>query len=221
MPADDAHPATGEEESRLLEILSVARSRGFLGPGEPIAHLRHAEGLAGVAEELLGYGGPEEFCDLGSGGGVPGLVLAVRWRSSEVVLIDAGRRRCDALREAVGFLGLAGRVEVVEGRAELIAHEDRWRERFPLVVARSFAQPAVTAEIAAGLVEVGGLLLVSEPPAGEGMTRWPEEKLATLGFGEAEIRRVEGLSAAAVHKISGADPRWPRRVGIPAKRPLW
>ncbi len=220
MPADELYDATGEE-ARLLEVLNVARSRGFLGPGEPIGHLRHAEGLAGIAEEVLGGGGPEEFCDLGSGGGVPGLVMAMRWRATEAVLIDAGRRRCDALREAVELLGLAGRVQVVEGRAEAVAHQDLWRERFPLVVARSFAQPPVTAEIATGLVEVGGFLLVSEPPAVGGPTRWLEEGLATLGFAPAETRRIEGLSAAVIHKVSAAEPRWPRRVGIPGKRPLW
>ena len=212
----------GSPEHRLLlAVLTAARERGFLGPGDPAAHLHHAVVMARVAEGALGADlGPESFCDLGTGGGVPGLVMAVRWPASRCTMVESSRRRCESLRESVGLLGVDDRVEIIEARAEEVARDERWRERFPLVVARSFGVPPVTAEVAAGLVEVGGLLVVSEAPEGAD-DRWPAGELGLLGFAGAEIARQQGASFAVVRKTEKVADRWPRRVGIPAKRPLW
>ncbi len=212
----------GAEVERLLVVLEGAREKGFLGPGDPLSHLRHAEGLARIIEAALGSGdGPGEFCDLGSGGGVPGLVMLCRWPGARCTLIEVGRRRCEALREALEVLGLCDRADVVEGRAEDVAREPDRREAFPVVVARSFGRPAVTAEVAAGLVAPGGVLVVSEPPDGGEAGRWPPSGLAMLGFGPARIAAAGGATAAVVEKQRCTDDRWPRRVGVPAKRPLW
>lgn len=218
----DRAPGAVPDAERLLGILENAKEKGFLGPGDLSAHLRHAEGLARIVEETLGSaGGPEELCDLGSGGGIPGLVMACRWPETCCTLIEVGHRRCEALREALEVLGVGDRVRVVEGRAEETAREADLREGFPVLVARSFGRPAVTAEIAAGLVAVGGILVVSDPPGGGEERRWPPEGLAQLGFGPARVMASGGATAAVVEKVSRIDDRWPRRVGVPAKRPLW
>ena len=106
------------------------------------------------------------------------------------VLLDAGQRRGEFLREGVERLDLGDRVEVGAGRAEVLAREPSLRAAFDLVVARSFGAPAVTAECAVGFLRAGGALVVTEPPASSGSTdRWPVEGLARLGFGPAlEIR---------------------------------
>jgi 16S rRNA (guanine527-N7)-methyltransferase len=156
--------------------------------------------------------------DLGSGGGVPGLVLAEARPELAVVLLDATRRRCRFLREAVAELDLGGRVEVVEERAESAARRPELRERIDVVVARSFGPPPVTAECAVGFLRVGGRLVVSEPP--DRAERWAEDGLEALGLTPAEHAGGPGASFAWFEK-QRADERWPRRVGIPAKRPLW
>ena len=66
------------------------------------------------------------------------------------------------------------------------------RESFDLVTARSFARPAVTAEIGAGLARPGGMMVVSEPPTGE--ARWPEAALADLGYGIGTAPVAERLA---------------------------
>ena len=76
-------------------------------------------------------------------------------------------------------------------RAEDVAHEPDLREAADLVTARSFAAPAITAEIATGLVAPGGWVIVSEPP-GSDPDRWPEADLAGFGFGPAEVQVVGG-----------------------------
>jgi 16S rRNA (guanine527-N7)-methyltransferase len=166
--------------------------------------------------------GTSSAVDLGTGGGLPGLVLAVlggpdrRWR-----LVDANRRRCAFLRGAVEDLGLAARVEVVEDRAEVVGRQPEHRGRADVVVVRSFGAPAVVAECAAPLLAVGGRLLVSEPPDGTILNRWPAEALAELGMSAAVLHEGGGAHLAAMTQLRPCPDRYPRRVGVPAKRPLF
>jgi 16S rRNA (guanine527-N7)-methyltransferase len=202
----------------LLEVLARARRRGFLGPGDPAGHLEHALGFAEVAEALVGRP-PERIADLGTGGGVPGLVLAWVWAEPTLVLVESSETRAGWLQGAAAELDLADRVEVCCRRAEDLAHEPEHRERFGLVTARSFGAPAVTAEVASGLVSVGGWLLVSEPP--EAADRWPARPLAELGLAAPELRGARGAHYAGLRKRAAAPARFPRRRGQAAKRPLW
>lgn len=163
---------------------------------------------------------PASFLDLGSGGGVPGLVLATEWPAAEGVLLDAGRRRGAHLQSACAELDLVGRVTVVVDRAETAARDDRWRGRFRLVVARGFGPPAVTAECAVGFLAVGGELVVSEPPGGD-LGRWDEAGLRQLGFAAPELVTGLGVSMVRLRLRHPVDARWPRRTGVPRRRPLW
>ena len=160
--------------------------------------------------------------DLGSGGGLPGLVLATYRPELELTLLEARQRACRFLREAVTALELA-RVAVVEARAEDAARRPDLRESFDAVVARSFGPPPVTAECAVGFVRTGGRLVVSEPPGDEERAdadRWPHSGLEELGLSPPAAGGGPGASFVLMEK-ERSDDRWPRRVGIPAKRPLW
>jgi 16S rRNA (guanine527-N7)-methyltransferase len=161
--------------------------------------------------------------DLGSGGGLPGLVVATYRPQVGLILLEARQRACRFLREAVDSLGLDG-VAVVEARAEEAARSPDLRERFDAVVARSFGPPAVTAECAVAFLVPGGRLVVSEPPGDEQpdltSSRWPAEGLGQLGLGPPEAGGAPEGSFVVLEKLRN-DDRWPRRVGIPAKRPLW
>lgn len=200
---------TGNE---LVDVLKKARELGFLGPGPVEAHIDHAELFVCAS----GSDNPDSVLDLGSGGGVPGLVLALHWRTSKFVLLDAAERRTNFLREAVATLGLNNRVTVVRGRAEEIGHLTEYRHSFDLVVARSFGSPAIVAECSAGFLKVGGRLVVSEPPGSVGQ-RWEEAGLAKVGLGPASS--ADGV--VVIRQESLCPERFPRRVGIPAKRPLF
>ena len=93
--------------------------------------------------------------------------------------------------------------------------------RVSLVVARSFASPAVTAEIGGAFVAIGGALVVSEPDAPDLPERWPAEQLGALGISPAELRRGPGVGIAILRRTEPVSDRWPRGAGTPAKRPLW
>lgn len=199
-------------------VLERSRRLGFLGPGSVRVQLEHALGFA------LGFEAPPaRFLDLGSGGGVPGLVLAVHWPEAVAVLLDASERRCAFLAEAVASLGCDDRVTVVRSRAERAGRREDLRARFDAVVARGFGPPAVTAECGAPFLVVGGHLVVSEPPGtdvrpAEG--RWPAAGLAVLGLraDRAWDRPFHYRSFVLERACPAA---YPRRDGVPAKRPLF
>lgn len=197
--------------SALVAQLERAQTTGFLGPGPVEDHLTHAQGfLAGVAAV---HG---RVIDLGSGGGIPGLVLAVARPDLEVVLLDARAKRCQFLREAVQALALTS-ASVVEGRAEIIGRGPL-RGTAQAVVARSFGPPAPTAECAAPLLAVGGLLVVSEPP--DPTDRWPDAGIGLLGLERGQRSSGSPQIQTLVQRRPCPD-RFPRRDGVPANQPLF
>jgi 16S rRNA (guanine527-N7)-methyltransferase len=211
----------------ISEILGQAREAGFLGPGPLERQQLHADGFARLAQ----HQGPPPparplIADLGSGGGLPGLVVAQSWPEARLVLLDANRRRTDFLTGAVAALGLEGRVEVVQGRAEEIGRDPAHRGAYDGVVVRSFGPPATVAECAAPLLRVGGWLIVSEPPeaaetgSGPQGDRWPVAALEDFGLAPTEFIRQE-FGYQILAQVAPCPERFPRRNGVPAKRPLF
>lgn len=211
------------EDDALRRVLTEASRRGFIGPGPIDPHLAHAQGFLHTLGRLLpakrskreitrpggeaaaGDANPVGFCDLGSGGGLPGLPLLV-WRPDlHGTLLDAQRRRTRFLEEAIVELGIQDRARVLTGRVEeLMANSDSVVPgRASAVVARSFGPPSATLEIATHLVMPKGFVVISEPPTGR---RWATAGLAVLG-----VRRLpaEGANLAVFERIG--DPPAPRR----------
>ncbi len=228
--------------SPLFAILEEARARGFLGPMDLGLQVDHALGFARAFEQahvMAGRDGdptPGRWLDLGSGGGLPGLVLAGYWTATAAVLLDSAARRTSFLSEAVHRLGWEHRVEVVRARAEDAGRDPGLRGAFDAVWARSFGSPPVTAECAAPFLTPGGLLVVSEPPvteAGEdprpsdqggsphhGEVRWPAAGLELLGQRPlGTVRAAFGYQV--ILQAAPCPERFPRRSGMPTKRPLY
>ena len=206
--------------SQLTDLLVESRQRGFLGPGPVETHLDHARAFAVAAGPA-----PTLAIDLGAGGGLPGLVLAVEmWPETRWVFLDAQQKRTAFLVEAVEALDLEDRVVIITDRAEAIGRDFSHRDRYDLVVARSFGAPAIVIECAAPLLVEGGALVVSEPPAADAGLRWPAAVLAELGCAPAAPVVVPGdpeVHLVRIERVGPCPERYPRRVGIPAKRPLF
>lgn len=205
-------------DERLRSVLAQSLELGFIGDADLDGHIEHALGFAAVAGAP-----PRRAVDLGSGGGLPGLVLARHWSTTAWLLLDGSPKRTAFLSEAVLELDLDDRVTVVTGRAEEIGRLDERRGAYDLVVARSFGPPAVLAECAAPFLEVGGRLIVSEPRRAD--RRWDHpaelELLGLVADPEPVDGRVVGAKYQVVQQVSPCPDRYPRRVGIPAKRPLF
>lgn len=198
-------------DPELVAVLERSRALGFLGPGPVDDHIDHAAGFVRALRDVTGC-----VVDLGSGGGVPGLVLAAARPDLEVVLVDAMAKRCEFLESAVVRLGLR-RARVVHGRAEVVGRGSL-RESAAAVIARSFGPPAVTAECAAPLLQPGGLLVVSEPPGAA--DRWDAAGLALVGL-RLDHRTTMPPALQVLIQVTTCPERYPRRNGMPAKRPLF
>ena len=218
------------------EILDAAVAEGFLtplaaaeGPAHSAGFLRFGGlGDPGVAPGPdVASGIPVDLdaetiaVDLGTGGGVPGLVLAIL-TSNRWVLVDRGDRRCTFLRWAVRELGIADRVEVHAMDAVSVARGDL-RGRAGLVTARSFAAPGPTAECAAPLLALDGVLVVSEPPGGDGgsWNRWDPEALDQLGMVDLGGWRHGGAGYRAMRSTGTCPSRFPRRFKRQLAGPLF
>jgi 16S rRNA (guanine527-N7)-methyltransferase len=220
-PDETTNPGSADEdEAAALEaVLRRSRDLGFLGPGPIGDHVAHA---ATFARALSAVGrSPEDqvsprCLDLGTGGGVPGLLLAGRWPHARWTLLDSMARRTSILRDEIASLGWADRVTVLCERAEAAARQPDLRGAFDVVTSRSFGAPAVTAECGRGFLRTGGVLVVSDPPGGPG-DRWPAAPLAALGF--TILGHHHGCT---VLLAAGEVPEEvPRSVGRPGKRPLF
>lgn len=202
-----------EASEGLVAALERARRLGVLGPGPVVDHVAHAQGfvqaLAEVPEGAL-------VVDLGSGGGVPGLIVAEARPDLRVLLLDAMEKRTALLVEAVQSMGLADRVQVQTGRAEVLGRDEELRGTASAVTARSFGPPAATAECAAPLLSVGGILVVSEPP--EDSNRWPADPLSALGL-VPRPRSIPGIQI--LEQTLPCPSTYPRRTGLPTKRPVF
>jgi 16S rRNA (guanine527-N7)-methyltransferase len=202
----------------LASLLEEAKLSGLLGPVPVASHLEHAQDLAQLVANDPSIG-LRTFLDLGSGAGIPGLPLALLLPASRAVLLDVGERRTAFLHHAVTELGLLSRVEVVCAPAE-VAARSHLRGSVELVVARSFAPPAVTCECAAPFLAVGGRLIVADRPEHREES-WPMLQLGRLGLGTAHGRRCGSANFVTLQQERPCPVEFPRREGVPRKRPLF
>ena len=197
------------------EILAEGIRSGQIG-GNIDAQCEHALDFAafgGGAEAFSGH-----VADLGSGVGLPALVLALSFDDTSWTLIERRSGRTDLLRRAVRRLGLSDRVEVVADDAAIVGWSEH-RSRADFVTARSFGPPALTAEVAAPLLRPGGSLLTSEPRGGSVAARWPEDALVRMGLELVEVWDTSTGRFVRLQRTDSDIPDLPRQVA--RKRPLF
>ena len=196
--------------TRLVEPEAVARR-----------HLLDALAALPLVDALR----PASAVDLGSGGGVPGIPLALARPEVRWTLVDSVAKKADALRSFAEALSLRN-VEVAADRAEALGQSGGHRERHDLVAARACAALPVLAELALPLLRPGGQLIAWKGP----LTRKDEEvrrgRVAIGQLGGGRLRIQPGLAALGGHtfvvvpKERATPARFPRRPGEPSRRPL-
>jgi 16S rRNA (guanine527-N7)-methyltransferase len=202
----------------LLRALEESRARGFLGPIPLEQQIEHALGFQAAWNDVSSEA-PSEFLDLGSGGGLPGLVLLQEWGCTGS-FVDSMVKRTAFLREVLSWEDAPTGGQVFLGRAEELGRTRGLQESTQLVTARSFGPPAVTAECATRFMKVGGYLIVSEPPTDEAPSRWKVDALGQLGLHVVERVR-HGAAYQILKKVRPTPERFPREIGVPGKSPLF
>ncbi len=188
---------------RWLE--AVVRTPGLTAIRDPVEARRALldDALRGV-EVLSRYDGP--IVDVGSGGGTPGIPLAVSLPDRVVTLLEAERRKCDFLGRWENELA---NLSVVWGRAE-----EQPLETFGVAVAKALAHPPTAAEWCLPLVREGGAVVLWVGPSAE------RERIAAVAeqLGGKLVESPEGF--AVIRKVGPTPPGFPRRTGMARKRPL-
>ena len=170
------------EPRSLEDVLGTAQRLGTLGSlpiPDVIAHSRQfVDALIGITGSVM---------DIGTGAGVPGLIIAVDRPDLTLVLTDRREARMDALARGVTAMGIRDRVKVLTADVAVLGQSPEHAAKYDAVVCRGFASPEVTATLARPLLKNGGTLIVSEPPVLD-PSRWPVDLLNRLGFDPPEYR---------------------------------
>ena len=160
----------------VADVLRAAQRVGTLGDrpiDEVIAHAQQfVDALDASAHRVI---------DLGTGAGVPGLVIAEARPEMVLTLVDRRQTRMDALKMAVAGLGWADRISVLTAEVESLGTDSEHAGTYDAVVCRGFGSPDITAALARPFLKNGGSLIVSEPPVFD-PSRWPAELCAKAHF---------------------------------------
>ncbi len=145
------------DDEALLAALAVIQARGAIGERSLTDAVAHSDRFVHLVPH-----GRISVADLGSGGGLPALVIAARRADASVTMIERRASRADLLSRATTSLGLDDRVRVLNLDAEVVC--ERAARSFDVVTARSFSDPLTTARFIDRLLAEMGIGLVSEPP---------------------------------------------------------
>jgi 16S rRNA (guanine527-N7)-methyltransferase len=163
--------------------------------------------------------------DVGTGAGLPGIPLKIIFPAIKLTLLEATAKKADFLRHIVEKLGLAN-VEVVVGRAEEVAHQPQYREGFDLVLSRAVAALPTLVELALPFGAVGGSFVAQKKGNIDEEIGRADRAISLLGGRLRELKRVDIAELAderylvVIDKVSPTPGKYPRRPGLPAKRPL-
>jgi 16S rRNA (guanine527-N7)-methyltransferase len=194
-------------------VLEANRRLSLTGAKTTVELAAHLLDSLTVAPEVH-----EPYVDVGSGAGFPAIVVAIA-RGVAVTMLEATAKKAAFLERTLGTLGLTG--QVIAERAEIAAHEQRLRERFASGTARAVAPAPAAAELLLPFIAPGGVAILQRGTADRGEGAAFEDAVLMLGACVEHERELEGgRRVVVVRKTSSTPARFPRRPGVPQKRPL-
>jgi 16S rRNA (guanine527-N7)-methyltransferase len=167
----------------------------------------------------------KRIIDIGTGAGFPGIPLKILFPETEMVLVDSVGKKTDFCQHIVDHLDLKG-VEVIHDRVERLARLDTFREKFDWAVARAVANLSTLSEYMLPFVRVGGAMLAMKGDQGPFEAQQAQQAVSVLGGELQQVKRVtlpgvtEDRFLITIGKNAITPEKFPRRVGVPSKRPL-
>jgi len=171
------------------------------------------------------FGHAKKVLDLGTGGGLPGLVLAIQKPDIQFTLVDSIKKKCAAISDMVKKLSLKN-VTVICARAEDLAHDPVYREKFDIVIARAVAPLPTLLELGSGFIRRGGIFIAYKGPKYNEELPISKNAMIEMNFDIEKIHHYR-LSGADVSftlliftKNRPLNSNYPRQNGLPSKKPL-
>lgn len=216
----DLSSDAGERLGRYLSLLLDANRAFNLTAIEEVdtAWERHILDSLSLLPELSDLAAGDEVVDVGSGGGLPALPLAIMLPALSFTLLEATGKKAQFLRDSAKALDLAN-VSVVSERAEAFGQSPA-RARFAAATARAVSRLPVLLELTLPLVRVGGRVLAIKGEQAQQEVDEAAAALAILKGRVTQLRRTTTGTVVRVEKTAATPVHYPRRAGEPKRSPL-
>ncbi|MFC2069992.1 16S rRNA (guanine(527)-N(7))-methyltransferase RsmG [Chloroflexota bacterium] len=163
--------------------------------------------------------------DIGAGAGLPGIPLKIIYPEIRLTLLDSTAKKTGFLNHIAGMLQLE-KVEIITARAEEAAHREEYRQTFDTVISRGVAPLVTLAELTLPFCKIGGSFIAQKKGYIKQELEGAENSISILGGKLREVKRID-LSEfpdqrclVIIDKIAATPGKYPRRPGMPAKRPI-
>lgn len=161
--------------------------------------------------------------DIGTGAGIPGILIKIARPDLKMILIEAIRKKADFLHEAVSELGIKN-IEIVNERSETAAKKEKYREKSDMAVARAVSSLKVLAELCLPFVKKDGIFIAMKGEKAQEEINEARNSLSIMGGEISDIIEYKvgnlGHRLIIIRKIASTPEKYPRRPGIPEKNPL-
>ena len=206
------------EKNKVMNLTAITEPKEVL-----IKHFMDSAMMVKVVDPS-----DKDIIDIGTGAGFPGMVIKILFPKSRVVLIDSLKKRIGFLNELIDKLQITD-IEAIHGRAEEFGHDENFREKFDFSVSRAVAGLNVLCELCLPFVKVGGKFISYKSGNIASEILEAENSINLLGgkfepdvidFDLIGEEKVQSRSLVVISRCICTPEKYPRRPGIPAKRPL-
>ena len=163
--------------------------------------------------------------DIGTGAGFPGIPLKIILPETEVVLVDSINKKTEFCQHIINILNLKG-IQVIQDRVERLARNEQFRESFDWAVARAVAKLSTLSEYLLPFVKIGGNMLAMRGDQGPFEAQKAHRAMSLMGGELSQVKKLtlpgvtEDRFLITIEKKASTPEKYPRRVGVPSKKPL-